>query len=308
MPPAWAERARQPPQECEEKPVTVLVTGFGPFLALFPQNTSWLIASTLPALLTPTATSPTPIHIHVHHSPVRVAYNAVTSLIPSLLPPNNPMNPRPDVILHIGLAAGRNFYTLEKGSHRRGYGAIPDVDEKKFDDEKADKRWPEAEFPPKLETGFHTDHVLDRWRAGLAPSSKTPTPSRSDKVNGETSGELETAAIKEDENQRQTDALNTPDVRNSSDAGNYMCGFIYYNSLAHYYSLDPGHLPVAFLHVPDLSGSKEKVDVGRDVTIALIRALVESRRTKGVGGRGSDSVANKNDEGIRAGTDVNFAA
>ncbi|KAF2799525.1 pyroglutamyl peptidase-like protein type I, partial [Melanomma pulvis-pyrius CBS 109.77] len=254
MPPAWATRARQPPQEEGEDPVTVLVTGFGPFLTRFPRNSSWEIASTLPALLPPTATSPTPIHIYVHHAPVRVAYNSVNSLVPVLLPPNSHMHPPPDIILHIGLAAGRDFYTLEKGAHGRGYGAIPDVDEHKFGDEEGDERWPADKFPLKLETGFETEDVLGRWKEELGHCS-SPSHVQASKKR--------------------------PDVRISPDAGNYLCGFLYYNSLAHYYSLDPSNRPVAFLHVPDLSASKEKLDTGREVTITLIKALVESRRKVG---------------------------
>lgn len=40
---------------------------------------------------------------------------------------------------------------------------------------------------------------------------------------------------------------------------------------------------VIFMHVPDLSASESKLREGREVSVALIKALVESRRKVGVG-------------------------
>ena len=71
-----------------------------------------------------------------------------------------------------------------------------------------------------------------------------------------------------------------------------MCGFIYYNSLAHYYDLYGfrGERPVVFMHVPDLSGSEAKLKEGWEVAVALIKALVESRRKVGVSNYGEEEV------------------
>jgi pyroglutamyl-peptidase len=189
----------------------------------------------------------------VHHEAIRVAYKHVVELVPKLLPPSNPMHPKPDVILHIGLAAGRNFFTLEQGSHGRGYGQIPDVDGERFDDSAAERKFPSSKFPGVLKTSFDTSDVLARWKANLGYSS----------VEG---------------NAEDEDA---PDVRLSADAGNFLCGFIYYNSLAHYFSLEKAERPVAFLHVPDLSSSEDKLREGHEVAVALIKALVESKRKNG---------------------------
>lgn len=254
---------------------------------MFPRNSSWEIASTLPALIPATASNPTPIHIHVHHEPVRVAYSTVTSLVPKLLPPGNPMHPAPSIVLHLGLAAGRTFFALEKGAHGRGYGEIPDVDGEIFTDHSAESQFPRSEFPPALQTGFDTEDVLVRWKAYLDQG-----------ITG-TGGEVAVAAEKM---QRR------PDVRLSDDAGNFMCGFIYWNSLAHYYSLDGKGLPVAFMHVPDLTGSQERLDMGREVAVTLIKALVESKRKVRLS-QNAEGVAEWTDQGEdeRAETDVNFA-
>ncbi|KAF2731730.1 peptidase C15, pyroglutamyl peptidase I-like protein [Polyplosphaeria fusca] len=285
MPRAWAIAARQPPaQENGEAPVTVLVTGFGPFLHHPSTNSSWDIASTLPALLPATLSQPTPIHIHVHHFPLRVAYTSILSLIPKLLPPENPAYPAPTLILHIGLAAGRTFYTLEQGAHKLGYAAIPDVDGVRFNDAQSDAKFPPQVFPPALQTGIDARDALMRWRGNLVPRAAY------DGGEGEKKGRV-------------------PDVRLTPDAGNFLCGFTYWNSLAHYHALGEGERPVAFLHVPDLSkGGEEELRVGREVTVALIRALVESWREKGAGNNGNAGSEMGEGKNVRAGTDVNFAA
>lgn len=232
----------------------------------------------MPALIPAGPDNPTPIHIHVHHEAIRVAYDTVLKLIPKLLPPINTMTPPPDIILHIGLAAGRTFYTLENGAHGRGYGAIPDVDGLKFLDDEAEKRFPKSIFPSTLSTTFSTSDVLARWKTNLnQPASST--------TEGEKS-----------------------DVRLSPDAGNFLCGFIYWNSLAHYFAMDENERPVAFMHVPDLSGSDNQLAVGREVAIALIKALVESRRKVGVTEMDNVNVAARRADGMepKAEMDVNF--
>jgi pyroglutamyl-peptidase len=244
----------------------------------FPRNSSWEIASTLPALIPASPTNPTPVHIYVHYEPIRVAYNKVVDLVPRLLPPGSHQRPAPDIILHIGLAAGRTFYTLEQGSHGRGYGKIPDVDGEKFLDDDAEARFPSEIFPPVLQTSFDTADALMRWRNNLG----YPDP-ESEVLRGR-----------------------APDVRISPDAGNFMCGFIYYNSLAHYFEKKEDERPVAFLHVPDLSDSDEKLDVGREVAVALIKALVESRRQVGVVDGSARLAKKQENQDAVAGMDVNF--
>lgn len=200
-----------------------------------------------------------------------------------MLPPGNPIYPPPSIILHIGLAAGRTFYTLEKGAHSRGYGAIPDVDGQRFRDEDAEKLFPKEKYPGVLKTSFDTGDVLERWKENLSSSESLEGVEKEEK--------------------------HIPDVRTNPDAGNFMCGFIYWNSLAHCYSIKEDERPVAFMHVPDLSDSPEKLETGREVAIALIKALVESRRKLGVvdGGHQVGAEGGELKRNVAAGTDVNFA-
>jgi pyrrolidone-carboxylate peptidase len=240
------------------------LTCIQPFLAKVPKNSSWDIASTLPALIPKSPKNQTPINIHVHYEPIRVAYNNVVNLVPKLLPPANPLYPPPDIVLHIGLAAGRNYFAIEQGSHSHGYGKIPDVDGQRFEDAEAEKHFPSSKYPHKLKTSFDTSDVLARWKANLGYTSVDGT-----KIDQGCS-----------------------DVRISTDAGNFLCGFIYYNSLAHYFNIKKEERPVVFLHVPDLSSSEDKLREGWEATVALIKALVESRRK--AGGKVVD--VNKTDE------------
>lgn len=213
----------------------------------------------------------------MHHEPIRVAYNTVVDLVPALLTPDKGCFPPHDIVLHIGLAAGRRFFALEKGAHKVGYAKIPDVDGETFPDDRAESKFPSNKFPKKLTTSFDTSDVLARWKANLGYAS----------VDGDPRIEQ------------------CPDVRLSPDAGNFLCGFLYYNSLAHYHSISEHERPVVFMHVPDLSANEDKLREGWEVAIALIKALVESRQKLGVSAR---SVANAEEkEKLGAGTDNNFA-
>jgi pyroglutamyl-peptidase len=188
------------------------------------------------------------------------------------------MYPKPDITLHIGLAAGRNYFTLEQGAHGRGFDKIPDVDGERFSDKAAEKRFPSSKYPSVLKTSFDTSDVLARWKANLGYTS------------------VEGSAEDED----------MPDVRLSPDAGNFLCGFIYYNSLAHYYSIKEEERPVAFLHVPDLSSSQDKMREGWEIAVALIKALVESRRYNGIVEAGNGTHEKDKDMAGNQ-TDNNFA-
>jgi len=243
-----AYASRQPQSDAAKKSATVLVTGFGPFLEKVPDNPSWGVASRLPALIPASSDNPTPIHIHVHHDAIRVAYRHVVDLVPRLLLPNNPIYSHPDIILHIGLAAGRDHFAAEEGAWGRNYANLPDVDGECIADTAMEKLFPANRFPGRLSTSFNTPDVLARWKANL----------------------------------KRQGSRSISDVRISKDPGNFLCGFIYYNSLAHYYSITRDQRPVIFLHVPNISRCEEDMKEGIDVTIALIKALVQSWQQVGI--------------------------
>ncbi|KAE9980753.1 hypothetical protein EG327_006445 [Venturia inaequalis] len=228
-------------EDAGEKEVTVLVTGYGPFLNQVPINPSWSITSILPETIPATSTSPK-IRIIKHPHPIRVAYQTVLDLIPKLLTPDEDQK-QPDIILHIGLAASRPFYTLERQSPRSPYWTGRDVDNEIFSQKETDQLWPLLKFPQFLKPTFDADDVYERWQSHI-PDSKV-------------------------------------DIRLSSDPGNFLCGFIYYMSMSWFWRKQAKERPVMFLHVPLLTG-EEEVEEGKGVAIGLIKALVESRRELGV--------------------------
>ncbi|KAI9784258.1 MAG: hypothetical protein M1835_003619 [Candelina submexicana] len=139
------------------------------------------------------------------------------------------------------MAAGRNFCTMETRAHRDGY-TLRDVDGKGdeqggYFDAKGEWKmgiWEKEGCPAVLETGCEVEEVWRRWKCDVPDI----------------------------------------DVRPSTDAGHYLCDFIYYASLAYNYKRaagDPG--PVMFLHVP---GEAEEADIerGKEVAVSLIRAMV----------------------------------
>lgn len=188
--------------------------------------------------------------------------------LPSLLDPA-----AHDIVLHIGLAASRTFFGLEQGAHTRGYGATADVDGRTFPDAEAEALFPAEEVPRVLETGFDTQDVLGRWKEELAA---------------------------------QAGGGKGADVRTNPDAGNFLCGFLYANALARFHRAngEEGDRSVVFLHVPDLSNHGDRgegAERGREVVVALIRALVESWRVKGARGRGRSGKGEGEGEGILEG-------
>ncbi|KAL8784601.1 MAG: hypothetical protein Q9213_003856 [Squamulea squamosa] len=234
-------------------------------------NPSHLIANSLPFSFT--ADDLPNIKI-IRASPIPVRYRTVRDVIPRLLfpqpeqkvaptrsyPPSistlpfedalviNPTaeddKPRFDFILHIGMAAPREYFTMETCAHRDRYLGKDEAGESM----ERDTLWQdEYRAPEILQPGFDVEDVWRRWRADLEGV----------------------------------------DVRPSSDAGRYLCDFIYYTSLVEYWRKDPkGMAPVMFLHVP--GGTKDfDIEMGRKVALGLIGAMVSSTgQGKGQGNSG----------------------
>ncbi|KIL84180.1 pyroglutamyl-peptidase 1 [Fusarium avenaceum] len=236
--------------------ITVLVTGFGPFREQYPINPSWEIASSLPSYLPPLrAKDPSSRHavavlpkvrIVVHPQPIRVNYKTVRGLVPSL----HDSAQRFDVVLHIGMAGPRPFYSIERRGHRDGY-KHPDVDGEMVDseEERESSDWPWRGLPEEIETDLNLDEVLPLW-CGHSPNA---------------------------------------DLRISEDAGHYLCDFIYYSSLSELWKLQRPRKAL-FLHVP-ADATPESVEKGKDLTLNLIRSIVESEivaKNKPQGGQTGD--------------------
>lgn len=175
-----------------------------------------------------------PVRILVHPEPVRVAYTAVRPLVPKLWESR-----KIDYMIHIGMATGRKYYSVERRGHRDGY-MMRDVDDEFLGDTERQKLegddWIWHALPEEIQSDTNIDDIWKRWRI----------------------------------------ALPGLDVRISEDAGRYLCDFIYYSSLA-YLTSKGQERRVVFLHVPTAS-DEASVKTGVDITLELIRAVVQSGR------------------------------
>ena len=121
-----------------------------------------LYPTPLPSATQPSSPSPTPykISLLVHPSPIRVSYNTVSLSFPTLLDQYNP-----NFILHIGMAGGRDCYSLETRAHRDGY-RIKDVDDSDgFSC--GESVWKNLGVPDVLFVGWDEEEVLRRWEKGV---------------------------------------------------------------------------------------------------------------------------------------------
>lgn len=225
--------------------VTVLVTGFGPFQDKYPVNPSFEIAKSLPQELPRSARGGPKTNIITYGTPIRVCYETVRELVPQL---HESHCENVDLVLHIGMASGRKFYTLEEIGHRDGYHKNKDLDGKALPEDDGLLRF--ADCPQDMTTSLDYAAVLGRWRMILRGLPEDFPGSGAD-------------------------------CRSSSDAGHYLCDYIYFNSLA-WYGRRSGNLvdgmasdrPVLFLHVPAESDEQTLAN-GKVVALALIEAMAE---------------------------------
>ncbi|KAK5168964.1 uncharacterized protein LTR77_006273 [Saxophila tyrrhenica] len=233
------------PSNDGERPLTVLVTGFGPFQDRFPVNPSYEILKLLPSTFT-CLSGEKEIQIIAYHHPIRVSYEEVRRLVP-VIHASYPQGV--DLILHIGMASGRTFYTAERSAHRDGYEKNKDVDGQTLAADHGQTFFGDCD--PILRTSLDYERVLQRWKWNL-------------------------------QNVPESSAAYGADCRGSDDAGHYLCDYIYFNSLA-WLARNPtpradgaaNERPVMFLHVPAESDPR-MLYKGKEVALALIEAMVES--------------------------------
>ncbi|KAJ5662702.1 hypothetical protein N7462_011628 [Penicillium macrosclerotiorum] len=246
--------------------ISVLVTGFGPFKTNL-VNASYLIASSLPASFafpSPDETNPATsdgdrrVSIHVHPSPIPVAYATVRETLPVILEQYAATHggKRPDLVVHIGIASPRPYYSVESQAHRDDY-IITDIEGRNgFED--GERRWKEMGLPAILRPGLvaHDEqHQNNAPAASTSASMSTPYPPDNNFLK--TWKSLAPADL---------------DLRVSQDPGRYLCDFIFYTSMS--LALLAGQdRNVLFLHVP---GASEDADIerGKKVALALIKTMV----------------------------------
>lgn len=158
------------------------------------------------------------------------------------------------------MAPGCGFYAMETWAHRDGY-TRKDVIQETME---GDAFWKQEYGAPQgLQTSFDAKDVLQKWKAELPVHRPFLLP-----VSHKSRTKLtKPSTAPNDQDQ---------DLRISTDAGHYLCDFIYFTSLVEYWRRNPnGPRPVIFLHVPGRY-ENEDVERGRAVTLGLIKALATS--------------------------------
>lgn len=126
-------------------------------------NPSWLIARAVHDRLD--LADGHVLRLHVVPEAVRVSYQDVRSQIPPLLFPPVTHDPPPtfDLVVFIGMAAGREYYSVESRAFRDGYNK-PDTDGKILDGVDQDL-WKERYGSPEMLTPpWDSDDVWRRWK------------------------------------------------------------------------------------------------------------------------------------------------
>ncbi|KAJ9194575.1 hypothetical protein DTO164E3_7242 [Paecilomyces variotii] len=251
--------------------ISVLVTGFGPFKT-HNVNSSWLVASSLPSTLVlpgkPSSVTPEgrpaarQISIYTHPSPIPVSYSAVRSTVPAIVEEFASIHNgrRPDLIIHIGLASTRNYWSVETLARRDDY-RMGDVNGE-LGYESGEKFWKEQGLPPVLRPGPATTMSTD-----VAPAVEPTAPL--------VAPVSRVSPYPADDHFLEVWKSFAPagtDIRISHDAGRYLCEFIFYTSLAQ--ALQEGRdRSVVFFHVPSWH-DEANIKVGTETAVALIKALV----------------------------------
>nr|AJD23171.1 putative pyroglutamyl peptidase type I [Onygena corvina] len=242
------------PSLAPEEDILVLVTGFGPFKT-HPVNPSFLITAHLPQYLPSSSTTcGRRVRIIAHPVPLRVAYETVHNDMPPLIEAFRAVHGRaPHLIIHVGMAATRQYYAVETLAHRDGY-VVSDVDGR---------------------PGIMFDKGLPEV---LQPGMPEPTTASGEAVEGKKAEDKELRPTAPDGLFLQAWRRSLPadrlyDVRLSHDAGRYLCEYIYYTSLAACWE-EQRPRGVIFLHVPGWT-DKASVEMGADVLVGLVRAAVD---------------------------------
>lgn len=168
-------------------------------------------------------------------------------------------------MLHIGMASTQPKYSLEQLGHRDDYkirdldGAVPVQDQDSPD-------WPWNNVPSQLTTDLDVQDVHRRWNKHL-PVSR-----------------LRERQIEKTQRAETSWQHNQIPLMVSSNAGHFLCDYIFFNSLAQCFKANETRR-VAFLHVPAAKAAPEDlyeghIKVGREIATQLIRSVVESELSK----------------------------
>jgi pyroglutamyl-peptidase len=119
--------------------------------------------------LPPTGANPIPIRIIVPDEAIKTSWEYTIETLPKLLGAENY-----DIVLHIGLAAGRTFYTVERQAYQGSWSGL-DADGKGPPLDECRELF--CDCPTILKPTFECDDVWRRWRSNVFDSSIDVRPS-----------------------------------------------------------------------------------------------------------------------------------
>lgn len=156
----------------------------------------------------------------------------------------------------MGLAVDRDYFAVEQSALKEGYHDIPDIERKVITRVENKKLFGKA--PSSLASSLDLEAAVAAWQGACARLKFAAGGGGAAKGKGGGKGKQERENVH---------------VRLSDDVGTYVCGLIYYSSLAEMQKLS-GSRDVVFFHVPPLNGNDE-VEIGKEVTKELIVALAD---------------------------------
>ncbi|KAK8135644.1 pyroglutamyl peptidase-like protein type I [Apiospora sp. TS-2023a] len=259
-------------------PFRILVAGFGSVSHVQPRdlpNPAFEMIKRLPSSLPPASISHSHTHYPVieivaHPDPLPSSYHGLLQTVPSLVRSNIDAV---DLILLIGVAVGQEYYSVEQSAGRDGYHEVPDLDRRTLPKGEGVKIWG-RKSRETLATGVDLAAVVESWREELAVVHLGHNKKWIGDWKADEAG------------RRQGQQKSLPDLRHTDDVGSYVCGLLYYSTLAELVRIS-NERPAAttatsgkreiecravFLHVPLLLGD-EQLEAGYEVVVALMRAL-----------------------------------
>ncbi|CZR68862.1 uncharacterized protein PAC_18762 [Phialocephala subalpina] len=164
------------------------------------------------------------IRIIVHPEPLKAEYHALLETQKLL------EEYQPDMVIHLGFAADRDYFAIEKGAERDGYHQIPDERRIFFTSAETRKVW--GKGPAAPDYTLDIENILRKWKANLNSGA------------GRSKGKDKGATV---------------DIRTSDDVGNYVCGIVYFVSLEWFWKkFGPlGERRVLFFHVPNMQRNED---------------------------------------------------
>ncbi|KAI5847490.1 hypothetical protein BZA05DRAFT_457548 [Tricharina praecox] len=260
-----------PPQKQAQKTLTILLTGFGPFVRIS-DNPSWSIVETLLSSGPLTIRTPSTlytIHLLPHPSAIKVSYATIDALVPSLWETGTRAW---DYVLHIGVGREGGF-KLERRAWVDGY-VLRDVDGRFPGDggvgdgvgkgEGKGKGKGEGEGKGE-EKGVEMKGVHGGEQA--LPLDERPGRQLYTALDVEAIAKFvgESVTAKED--------ATLVDIVASGDPGMFLCGYTFRASLLEAEKRgEEERARVLFLHVPP-KGKRYGVDTGVDVVLKVVEGM-----------------------------------